>query len=107
MGLNEITKRILCSISPKLATRIMYFYNFKKSLHLRNPQNFNEKMQYLKLYTYYENPVITQCADKFCVRGYLRDKGYAYLLPEFLGVLVRRKSSKRLVCFSEPIRCQV
>ena len=79
MGLNEITKRILCSISPKLATRIMYFYKFRKPLNLRNAQNFNEKMQYLKLYTYYENPVITQCADKFRVRGCLRDKGVAFV----------------------------
>lgn len=85
MKWNGVVKNILCSISPKLATQVMYLFNFKKPLNLKKPQNINEKLQYLKLNTYYENPVITQCADKYSVREYLDKKGYAYLLPKLLG----------------------
>jgi len=80
--MNELSKKIkgvLCEISPKLATQVMYFYNFRKLLNLRHPQDINEKMQYLKLYTYYENPVVTQCVDKFQVRKYLTKKGHECL----------------------------
>lgn len=85
MKLNGIVKKMLCNVSPKLATEIMYFYNFKRPLNLKNPQDINEKLQYLKLHTYYENPVITQCVDKYRVRDYLKGKEYEYLLPGFLG----------------------
>lgn len=83
--LNKKIKGVLCWISPKLATQVMYFYNFRKLLNLRHPQDINEKMQYLKLYTYYENPMITQCVDKFQVRKYLTKKGYECLLPKIFG----------------------
>ena len=78
-------KGILCSISPEFTTRLMFYHNFGKKLDLNNPQDFNEKLQYLKLRTYYNNPVITRCADKYAVRGYLEEKGYADLLPKLLG----------------------
>lgn len=35
--------------------------------------------------TYYNNPIITQCVDKLCVKGYLIEKGYADILPKFIG----------------------
>lgn len=97
-------KKILCGISPKLTTYMMYLYNFGKPLNLTKPQNINEKLQYLKLYTYYENPVITRCVDKLRVRDYLTEKGYGFLLPNFLGgVLDGRGDSKGLACFSESV----
>ena len=83
--MRKILKRLLCTISPELTTRLMYLYNFKKPLNLRNPSNFNEKLQYLKLKTYYNNPVITQCVDKYRVRSYLEDRGYADMIPKLLG----------------------
>ena len=78
-------KHLLCTVSPELATRLMYFYNFKKWLNLKNPQGLNEKLQFLKLKTYYNNPTITQCVDKLLVRDYLRERGYADILPELVG----------------------
>lgn len=95
MKLNGIVKKMLCNVSPKLATEIMYFYNFKRPLNLKNPQDINEKLQYLKLHTYYENPVITQCVDKYRVRDYLKGKEYEYLLPGFLGGTWRPKRFER------------
>lgn len=53
-------------------------------LNWDNPQTFNEKLQWLKLY--YHNPLITKCADKVEVREYIKEKiGEKYLIP-CLGV---------------------
>ena len=78
-------KMLLSSLSPELTTRLMFRYNFHKRLNLKNPQDFNEKLQYLKLRTYYNNPVITQCVDKYRVREYLEQQGEGRLLPELLA----------------------
>ena len=77
-------KDILCKISPVIMTKLMFRYNFKKKLDLKNPKDINEKMQYLKLYTYYNNPVITQCVDKFRVRQYLKDRGHEALSAKLI-----------------------
>ena len=74
-------KEILSTISPKMTTYLMWFYNFRKPLDLKNPKDINEKLQFLKLRTYYDNPTVTQCVDKWRVRKYLEDKGFAYILP--------------------------
>ena len=78
-------KMLLSSLSPELTTRLMFRHNFHKRLNLKNPQDFNEKLQYLKLRTYYNNPVITQCVDKYRVREYLEQQGEGRLLPELLA----------------------
>jgi hypothetical protein len=82
---NKRVKMMMSTISPNIMTRIMYLYNFHKILTLKNPKDINEKLQYLKLKTYYNNPVITRCVDKYQVRGYLEEKGFSYLLPDFIG----------------------
>ena len=56
----------------------------KKDLDLENPQTFNEKMQWLKLYD--STPIKTKLADKYLVREWVKDKiGEEYLIP-LLGV---------------------
>ena len=61
---------------------------FKKvmgyDLNLDNPQTFNEKLQWLKLY--YRDSLMTKCADKYKVREYIKEKiGEEYLIS-ILGV---------------------
>lgn len=61
---------------------------FSKSLgyelDLRQPRTFNEKIQWLKLN--YRDELMTQCADKYRVRDYVRETiGEEYLIP-LLGV---------------------
>ena len=52
--------------------------------NLDDPKTFVEKIQWLKLH--YHNPLLTQCADKYAVRQYVKDKiGAEYLVP-LLGV---------------------
>ena len=68
---------------------MMTCYNFRckmgYSCHIKNPQTFNEKIQYLKIYKYSNNPLVTKCADKFEVRNFIRDKGYGDLLVPLFG----------------------
>lgn len=55
-----------------------------KKLNLNNPQTFNEKLQWLKLYD--RNPKSTQLVDKYNVRYYIKETiGEEYLIP-LLGV---------------------
>lgn len=55
-----------------------------EDLHLDNPQTFNEKLQWLKLYD--RKPEYTMMVDKYKVREYIKEKlGEEYLIP-LLGV---------------------
>ena len=55
-----------------------------KELNLENPQSFNEKLQWLKLYD--RNPLYTITSDKYAVREYIKEKiGEDHLVP-LIGV---------------------
>lgn len=57
---------------------------FGDSLNLENPQTFNEKLQWLKLYN--RQPGYTLMVDKYRVRKYIQEQiGEKYLIP-LLGV---------------------
>lgn len=77
-------KMLLATISPKGTTYLRYFFSFKRFPNLKNPQDLNEKLQYLKLKTYYDNPIITQYVDKYRVREYLETKKMNGLLPRLI-----------------------
>ena len=54
------------------------------NLDLNNPKTLNEKIQWLKLY--HNTPLHTQCADKYAVRDYVKNKiGEKYLVPLYLS----------------------
>lgn len=76
----------LCEVSPVIATRIKYRYNFGRGIHLRNPRTLDEKIQWLKLNTYRDNPLVTQCADKYLVRTYAEERGCGEILNDLLYV---------------------
>lgn len=75
---------ILYAASPILASKYLYRRNMGKSLNLNNPQTFNEKLHWLKLY--WKNPLITECTDKYAVRNYIRNCGCAEILNELYGM---------------------
>lgn len=53
-----------------------------KDLHLDNPQTFNEKIQWMKLYD--ATPLKTKLADKYLVREWIaKNIGEKYLIPLF------------------------
>ena len=77
--------KLLTRISPKLNTQVWYRHKFGKWLDLNNPQTSNEKVLWLKLNTYLNNPLITQCADKYAVREYVKKQGCGEILNELYG----------------------
>lgn len=72
--------------SPKIISKIRYKQVMGRKLNLKNPQEFNEKLMWLKLNRYYKNPLVTQCADKVRVREYVEQCGCKELLIDCLGV---------------------
>lgn len=54
--------------------------------NLKNPQTFNDKMQWYKLFYCANNKLVSQCADKYEVRPYLEAKGCGEYLNELYGV---------------------
>lgn len=76
-------------ISPELGSKIIFKMSMKRKLNLKNPVSFNEKLMKLKLEKYWYNPLVTQCADKYAVREYVKDKGCQYILNKLVGVYER------------------
>lgn len=62
-----------------------WYNNYRgRKLNLKNPQTFNEKIQWIKLYD--NSPLKTRLTDKYLVREWVKEKiGIEYLVP-LLGV---------------------
>lgn len=62
----------------------LFYANMGRELNLTDPNTFNEKLQWLKLYD--RRPEYTMMVDKYLVRGYIAETlGEEYLIP-LLGV---------------------
>lgn len=76
-----------CKLPPeKYEEELKLWYEriVKEPLNLENPQTFNEKLQWLKLYD--STPLKTRLADKYLVRDWVKERiGEEYLVP-LLGV---------------------
>lgn len=77
---------LICTISPKLTSKIYYETKLKKRLNLKEPKTFNEKLMWLKLNEYENNKLIIECADKYKVRHYIKRCGCEEILNELVGV---------------------
>lgn len=80
---------ILSRISPEKATRQLYEKIFDRELHLDKPKYFCEKLHYLKLNQYYNNPLVTACIDKYEVKNYMRCMREEDLCAKLYGVYNR------------------
>lgn len=78
MGINKI------KVSDKLFLKIKYKHLMDKKLDLKNPQTFNEKLQWLKLYDRKEEYI--KMVDKLAVKDYIANLiGDEYIIPT-LGI---------------------
>ncbi|HMB61478.1 MAG TPA: ATP-grasp fold amidoligase family protein [Eudoraea sp.] len=67
-------------LPDKYFLKMVYRKEMGKKLDLKNPITLNEKINWLKLYD--RTPLHTQCADKYAVRKYVKDRiGEGYLVP--------------------------
>lgn len=71
-------------IPNTIPTKLYYRISTGKKLNLKNPENLNEKIQWMKLY--YKNPLHSKCADKFEVREFVEKMGCKDTLNELYGV---------------------
>ena len=73
-------RRMLNWMSDESYVKLLYRAGVGKKLNLNNPQTYNEKLQWLKLYD--RNPLYTTLVDKYEVRKYISEKiGKKYLIP--------------------------
>ena len=76
-------KRII-TITDKLFLKLKYKVIMRKKIDFSNPQTFNEKLQWLKLYD--RNPEYTKMVDKYEAKKYVSDIiGEEYIIPT-LGI---------------------
>lgn len=74
------SKGLLNWMPDELYIKIKYKLSMGYWPDLKNPQTFNEKLQWLKLYD--RNPLYTTLVDKYAVRQYIAEKiGEEYLIP--------------------------
>lgn len=79
-----LNNRNIIKLSDENFIKIRYRATFKKKLNLNNPQTFNEKLQWLKLYD--RKDIYTKMVDKYEAKEYIKDIiGEEYVIPT-LGI---------------------
>ena len=61
--------------SKKKYIEWQYRYITHHKLNFKNPVRYTEKLQYLRLYVYPKNPLVSKCAGRVGVREYLTELG--------------------------------
>ena len=77
---------IVKCISPTLYVKLQYKYITHHKLNLKNPTRYTEKLQYLRLYTYPKNALVSKCASRDGAREYLKELGLENLLIPTYGI---------------------
>ncbi|TXK74300.1 ATP-grasp fold amidoligase family protein [Mesonia sp. HuA40] len=71
-------------LPPEIYMPIYYEYYLGKKLDLKNPVEFNQKIQWLK--TYYHPDILTKLVDKYAVREYVKEKVGEQYLNDLIAV---------------------
>lgn len=93
-GLRAVWKKVCCIItllSPYLNTQILFFRAKRKFANLKRPKTFSEKISWLKLYRYANDPLVKQCADKYAVRDYVAECGLGHMLNPLIAAYESEK----------------
>ncbi len=71
-------------LPPKIYAHFLYEHHTGKKLNLNNPKEFNEKIQWYKVF--YHPKILNQLVDKYAVREYIESKIGAEYSNELYGV---------------------
>lgn len=82
--LNRVRKS-LTRISPELNTKLTFLLRKKRLPNFGEGMSFDDKITWLKLYSYPTDVLVAQCADKLEVRKYIKNKGREEILNELYG----------------------
>ena len=77
------------AISKKGYISYQYRYITHHKLDWKKLSRYTEKLQYLRLYVYPKDPLVSKCAGRVGVREYVKEKGYENLLIKTYGVFYR------------------
>ena len=83
------TMKFLKAYMPFLRAKIAYQIAYGKKCNLKNPQTFSEKMLWLSLHTYRNNPLVLALCDKYKVRRYVAEKAGKEFLNEVYCVFAK------------------
>lgn len=72
------------NFSDATTVKLLHFGAFGKRLDLKNPQTFDEKLQWLKAYDH--NPLYTGMADKYLAKEYIAEHAGEEYVIKTLGV---------------------
>ncbi len=86
LSLYDGIRSIITRFSPELTSKITYGISWKRKLDLNDPKDFNQKVMWLKLKIYGNDPLVSMCVDKYSVRDYVTQKGCGEILNELIGV---------------------
>ncbi len=85
-NVHGLLKKALCTISPALYSKYLFRRILGRNLDLNNPEGMDAKLAWLKLHTYRDDPLVTQCSDKYCVREYVKNCGCESTLNDLYAV---------------------
>lgn len=68
---------------PVLTANLRFWKNFKRFPNLTNPQDLNEKILYLSLFS--DTSLWSLCSDKYKVREFVKDRGLETILVPLYG----------------------
>lgn len=71
-------------LSPRLATQWVHRREYGQRLELDDPRDFNDKLQWLKLYG--DSRGLSRCADKYGVRQFAAERGCGDALSRLIGL---------------------
>lgn len=77
---------VVKKISPIFYVKWQYKYITGHKLNLENPVRYTEKLQYLRLFTYPKDELVSKCASRDGAREYLKELGLEDLLIEYYGI---------------------
>lgn len=77
------------AISKVTYVKLQYKYITHHKLDLNNPVRYTEKLQYLRLFVYPKDKLVSQCAGRAGAREYLKRKGFCDKLIPIYGIYDR------------------
>lgn len=80
---------IVKRISPVTYVKLQYRYITHHPCNLKHPTRYTEKLQYLRLFVYPKDPLVSQCAGRVGVRDYIASLGHEDLLVPIIGIYDR------------------
>lgn len=74
------------AINKVTYVKLQYKYITHHKLDLNNPVRYTEKLQYLRLFVYPKDKLVSQCAGRAGAREYLKKKGFCDKLIPIYGI---------------------